>query len=126
MTHDIRMLSRGGVVAKVFLSHASGEVALTDEVHRWLIEEGHEVFQHQHPRDGILTGEDWEQRLHERLHWADAVVCLVTSAYLTSMWCTAEVGAARSRGTRLLPLCAGPRLIHPLLTSTQSATASPV
>ncbi len=112
-------------MAKVFLSHASGEVALTHKVHRWLAEEGHEVFQYQHPRDGILIGEDWEQRLYERLRWADAVVCLVTSAYLTSMWCTAEVGAARARGIRLLPLCAGPRLIHPLLTSTQHIDLDP-
>ena len=33
-------------------------------------------------RDGIVVGEEWEQRLHERLRWADAVVCLLTSAYL--------------------------------------------
>lgn len=112
-------------MAKVFLSYASGDVVLAREVRGWLVEEGHKVFQYQHLRDGVPAGEEWEQRLYERLRWADAVVCLVTSAYLESMWCTAEVGAARSRGIRLLPLCPEPRVIHPLLASTQHIDLKP-
>ena len=61
----------------------------------------------------------WEQRLYERLRWADAVVCLVTSAYRGSAWCTAEVGIARSLGSRLLPVLAEPGQTHPLLQSSQ-------
>jgi hypothetical protein len=49
-------------------------------VHQWLIDDGHEAFLDQDPRVGIAVGEQWEQRLHERLQWAQAVVCLVTSA----------------------------------------------
>jgi WD40 repeat protein len=113
------MASWGGAVAKVFLSHASPDIVLTREVHRWLVEEGHEVFQHQHPRDGIPLGEEWEQQLYERLRWADAVVCVVTSTFLVSTWCAAEVGITRSLGSRLLPLCAEPGVTHPLLRSTQ-------
>jgi energy-coupling factor transporter ATP-binding protein EcfA2 len=48
-------------------------------------------------------------------------VCLVTAAYLASPWCTAEVGIARSRGSRLLPLLAEPGAVHPLLQSTHYA-----
>ena len=70
-------------------------------------------------RDGIVVGEEWEQRLHERLRWADAVVCLLTSAYARSTWCTAEVGIAQSRGSRLLPVRAEPGVTHPLLTAVQ-------
>ena len=69
-------------MARVFVSHASEDAALADEVHRWLVQDGHEVFLDQDLRDGIVVGEEWEQRLHERLRWADAVVCVVTSAYL--------------------------------------------
>jgi hypothetical protein len=47
------------------------------------------------------------------------MVCVVTSAYLASTWCTAEVGIARSQGSRLLPLFAEPNVVHPLLKSTQ-------
>ncbi|MBV9142433.1 MAG: TIR domain-containing protein [Pseudonocardiales bacterium] len=69
--------------------------------------------------DGIAVGEKWRQRLHERLRWADAVVCVVTSAYLASRWCTAEAAISWSRGSRLLPLRAEPRVADPLLSSLQ-------
>jgi hypothetical protein len=56
--------------------------------------EGHEVFLDRDLRDGIPVSEQWERRLHERLRWADAVLCVVISAYLGSVWCSAEVGIA--------------------------------
>jgi hypothetical protein len=91
------------------------------DVHGWLVQEGHEAFLDLDLHEGIAVGEEWEQRLYERLRWADAVVCVVTSAYLASPWCTAEVGIARSQGSRLLPLLAEPGAVHPLLRSTQYA-----
>ena len=106
-------------MAGVFVSYASEDLALAGEVHRWLVEAGHQVFLDQNPRDGIALGEPWRARLHERLRWADAVVCVVTSAYLTSTWCAAEVATAQARGSRLLPLHAEPDLAHPLLTDVQ-------
>jgi WD40 repeat protein len=106
-------------MARVFVSHASSDGELAHEVYQWLRQDGHEVFLDQDLHDGIAVGEEWEQRLYERLRWADAVVCVLTSAYLASPWCTAEVGIARSQGSRLLPLLAEPDVVHPLLTSTQ-------
>ena len=67
--------------------------------------------------DGIGVGEEWEQRLHERLRWADAVVCLVTSAYRGVDVVFAEVAIALSRGSRVLPVRAEPGVRHPLLTA---------
>jgi len=112
-------------MAKVFVSHASNDRELAHEVHRWLSHDGHQVFLDQDLQDGIVVGEAWEQRLYERLRWADAVVCVVTSGYLASPWCTAEVGIARSQGSRLLPLLAEPGAVHPLLTSTQYTRLGP-
>ena len=66
-------------MARVFVSHSSADTALADEVHRWLVADGHKVFLDQDLRDGLVVGEEWEQRLHERLRWADAVVCVLTS-----------------------------------------------
>src|SRR5687768_14387829 len=63
-------------MARVFLSHASEDHRLAHEVLGWLAEAGHEVFLDQDLRAGIAVGEEWEQRLFERLRWADAVVCL--------------------------------------------------
>jgi len=106
-------------VARVFVSHAREDLAVASKVYRWLIEAGHEVFLARDLRDGITVGEQWEQRLHDELQRADAVVCLVTSAYLGSVWCAAEIATARARGSRLLPVKAEPGVTHPLLTTVQ-------
>ncbi|MBV9012081.1 MAG: PD40 domain-containing protein [Pseudonocardiales bacterium] len=108
-------------MARVFISHASEDGEYAAELHEWLVGAGHEVFLDRALRDGIRVGEQWQQRLHERLRWADAVVCVVTRAYLASAWCAAEVGSALSRGSRVLPVQAEPGVSHPLLTSLQYA-----
>ncbi len=106
-------------MARVFVSHAGEDGAQAGEMHQWLVEAGHEVFLDQDLHDGIAPGEEWEKRLHERLRWANAVICVVTSAYLDSTWCAAEIGIARSLGIQLLPLRVEPVVTHPLLTSVQ-------
>ncbi len=108
-------------MARVFISHSSNDRELADELHGWLTGDGNEVFLDHDLRQGIAVGEEWEHRLHERLRWADAVVCVVTAAYIASAWCAAEVGVARSRGSRLLPLLAERGVTHPLLPSTHYA-----
>ena len=47
------------------------------------------------------------------------MVCLLTAAYVRSTWCSAEVGIAQSRGSRLVPVQAEPGVRHPLLGSVQ-------
>ena len=112
-------------MARVFISHASEDSAFAEQVYGWLIDDGHEVFSNQNLRDGIGVGEDWEQRLYERLRWADAVVCVITTAYVNSPWCSAEVAIARSRGSRLLPVLAESGVTeHPLLETLQYADAA--
>jgi hypothetical protein len=106
-------------VARVFVSHSSKDSGLAAEVHGWLVAHGHDVFLDRDLADGIAVGEDWQQRLHEQLRRADAMVCLVTSAYVSSVWCAAEVGIAQSRGSRVLPLLIEPGVAHPLLRSVQ-------
>nr|WP_261326261.1 TIR domain-containing protein [Modestobacter marinus] len=106
-------------MARVFVSHSGEDTALAGEVHRWLIDDGHDVFLDQDLDGGIRVGEEWERRLHERLRWADAVVCVLTSAYLESVWCSAEVAIAHSRGSRVLPVRAEPEVSHPLVKSLQ-------
>lgn len=86
---------------------------------QWLVDGGHEVFLDQDLRDGIALGEPWEQRPHERLRWANAVVCVITSVYRDLVWCAAEIGAAQSRDSQQLSLRAGPNAVHPLLTALQ-------
>jgi hypothetical protein len=115
-------------VEKVFISHASEDASAAAELQRWLVDAGHHVFLDRDLRSGIAVGDEWQPRLHERLRWADAMVCVVTSAYLTSIWCSAEVGAAQSRGSRVLPVLveAGvvTRCCKTSNTSTQQRTAA--
>jgi conflict system STAND superfamily ATPase/TIR domain-containing protein len=114
------------VVAKVFISHASEDIAVAWELHQWLIEGDHEVFLDQDPRDGIAVGTDpWNQRLQDRLRWANAMVSVVTSAYVASEWCSAEVNHARLLGTRLLPVRAELGIAHVLLKSIQHTDLTP-
>src|SRR3954447_5643261 len=111
--------SRGRAMARVFVSHSGKDASLADEVHRWLVDDGHQAFLDEDLYDGIRVGDQWEQRLHERLRWADAMVCVLTSNYLTSVWCTAELAIAQWRGSRVLPVRAEPELDHPLVHSLQ-------
>ncbi|HEX4100925.1 MAG TPA: TIR domain-containing protein, partial [Pseudonocardiaceae bacterium] len=106
-------------MARVFISYASEDIVLAREVRRWLDDDHHEVFLAQGLREGIGAGERWRSRLHERLRWADAVVCVVTSSYVASPWCAAEVGAALSWGSRLVPVLAESGVVHPPLSDLQ-------
>ncbi len=108
-------------MARVFVSYASQDRECAAQLHQWLVAEGHEVFLDRDPGNGIAVGEEWDKRLHERLRWADAVVCVVTSAAVASTWCTAEISVALSRGSRVLPVLAEPRVGHPLLPCVQYA-----
>jgi len=107
-------------VGRVFLSHSGKDDKLSSELHAWLAEH-HEVFLDKHQRDGITTGDEWEERLYERLRWADVVVCAVTSNHVSSRWCFAEVAIAKALGRRLLPLTAEVGVRHPLLEPIQHA-----
>jgi WD40 repeat protein len=90
-------------VANVFISHSSADIGWAREIYGWLKDDHHEVFLDQHHQDGIPAGDDWRQRLNERLRWADAVVCVVTPSFVKSAWCAAEVGAAYVLGSEILP-----------------------
>ncbi len=112
-------------MARVFISHASVDTGWAEQVRGWLAEDGHETFLDQHQDDGILPGEDWEKRLYSELQAADAVVCVVTESYVQSVWCAAEIGAARALGAELLPVrfSAGDEL-HTLLKTLQALDAA--
>ena len=106
-------------MVRVFISHAREDSTIADELHEWLTSAGHRTFLDHNLHVGIAVGENWQERLHDRLRWADAVVCVVTSSYLASVWCAAEVAIAQSRGSKILPVSAEPDVEHPLLRSLQ-------
>ena len=120
-----RSLSREAVVANVFISHAGADTGLAEQVCRWLVEDGHRPFLDRDRDDGVLPGEDWEERLYRELRKADAVVCVVTPAYVRSVWCAAEIGAARGLGSQLLPVrFSADGVRHTLLTPIYDVDAT--
>jgi WD40 repeat protein len=109
------------VVAHIFISYATRDRPVADEVSSWLRAAGHEPFLDNDLRDGISVGEDWEQRLYRELRRADAVIGVVTSSFVASNWCSAELGVAGALGCRLLPLRAEAGVVHPLMPRLQYA-----
>jgi type II secretory pathway predicted ATPase ExeA len=108
-------------VAHIFISYATSDRPVAYEVSSWLRPAGHELFLAHDLRDGVNVGEDWEQRLYHELRQVDAVIAVVTSSFVASNWCSAEVGIAGALGCRLLPLRAEAGVMHPLMPRLQYA-----
>ncbi|OHV37632.1 hypothetical protein CC117_16775 [Parafrankia colletiae] len=101
----------------MFISYARGDAAVGGLLRERITEAGHHVFLDTDPDRGVRIGEDWEQRLYRELRAADALVAVVTSRYVVSSWCLAELAVARSRSAVLLPLLAEQGVALPLLSS---------
>jgi WD40 repeat protein len=112
-------------VARVFVSHATADLAIAETVRDWLRGERHQVFLDRDLDAGLRVGQRWKSRLYAELRAADAVVCVLTAAYLDSPWCTAEVGIADALGSRLLPLQVTPGLSSALLADRQYVEFGP-
>jgi WD40 repeat protein/type II secretory pathway predicted ATPase ExeA len=109
------------IVAHIFISYATPDRPVADEVSDWLRAAGHEPFLDHDLRDGISVGEDWKQRLYRELREVDAVIGVVTSSFVASNWCSAELGIADALGCRLMPLQAEAGVVHPLMRELQNA-----
>ena len=88
-------------MARIFLSHSSANdveaVALGD----WLTTEGwDDFFLDLDPERGIAAGERWERRLHEAANRCEAVLFLVSRAWLDSPWCLKEFTLAQKLNKR--------------------------
>ncbi|MGH3887835.1 MAG: TIR domain-containing protein, partial [Pseudonocardiaceae bacterium] len=106
-------------MVRVFISYATPDRAIADEVANWLRAADQEPFLAHDLRNGIGAGEDWKQRLYDELREVDVVIGVVTSSFVASPWCSAELGIADARGCRLMPLRAQPRVEHPLIQDRQ-------
>jgi WD40 repeat protein/energy-coupling factor transporter ATP-binding protein EcfA2 len=108
-------------VARVFVSFATPDLPVAEEVADWLLRDGHDVFLDRDAVSGIRAGEQWRQRLYNELRRDDAVISIVTPASIASVWCAAEVGIADALGCLLIPLLATGDARHPLLDHRQYA-----
>jgi WD40 repeat protein len=92
-------------MSRIFLSHSSknndSAVALRD----WLAGQGwDDVFLDLDPNRGIAAGDRWERALNQAALRCEAVLFLVSRAWLTSDWCLKEFNLAHRLNKRLFGL----------------------
>lgn len=101
-------------MSTIFISHRSTDNAEAKELRAWLAGEGHsDLFLDLDPMDGIPGGVDWEQRLYRELRRCQALLIVLTPAWLESKWCSNELAIAREKGkavfvARVKPCTGGP------------------
>jgi hypothetical protein len=90
-------------VSRIFLSHSSANNAEAVALRDWLSDSGwkDEIFLDLDPRRGIAAGERWERKLHEAANRCEAVLFLVSKAWLASVWCRKELNLAHSLNKQL-------------------------
>jgi formylglycine-generating enzyme required for sulfatase activity len=93
-------------VSRIFLSHSSTNNAEAVALRDWLEREGwkDEIFLDLDPQGGIPAGERWERALNEAANRCEAVLFLVSKAWLDSDWCIKEFNLAHHLNKRLFGL----------------------
>lgn len=97
------MLLPGAVfLSRIFLSHSSADNGPTIALRDWLVAEGwSDLFVDVDPERGIVPGERWERALNEAASRCEAVLILLSKAWLDSRWCMNELNLARRLNKRL-------------------------
>jgi formylglycine-generating enzyme required for sulfatase activity/Tfp pilus assembly protein PilF len=89
-------------VSRIFVSHSSDNNAQAIALSRWLEQEGwNDIFLDLDPERGIKAGERWEDALRDAADRCEAVLFLVSRAWLASEWCRDEFRLARHLRKRL-------------------------
>jgi formylglycine-generating enzyme required for sulfatase activity len=87
----------------IFLSHSSTNNSEAVALRDWLAGNGwkDEIFLDLDPQRGIAAGERWERALNEAANRCEAVLFLVSRAWLGSGWCRKEYELAHRLNKRL-------------------------
>jgi WD40 repeat protein len=88
-------------LARIFISHSSADNAEAISLSGWLTAEGWEdLFLDLDPARGIAAGERWEIALNEAANRCEAVLFLISRAWLSSRWCLRELTLAQKLNKR--------------------------
>jgi WD40 repeat protein len=101
--------SRERRMSRLFISHSSVNNAAAVALGRWLSEQGFDdVFLDIDPDRGLAPGERWQEALKAAADRCEAVLFLVSPAWLASKWCLAEFLLAKSLHKRIFGLIIEP------------------
>lgn len=89
-------------MSRIFISHSSRDNAQAIALRDFLVTEGwSDLFLDLDPDGGIAPGERWERTLNEAARCCEAVLFLISKAWLASRWCLNEMNLARRLNKRL-------------------------
>ncbi len=92
-------------MARIFISHSSADDFAARAVVDWLAREGwDDVFLDFSTQQGIAPGERWRQALHDAANRCEAVIFLVSRAWLDSEWCRREFVLAARLNKRMFAM----------------------
>jgi hypothetical protein len=96
-------------VSRLFISHSSVNNAAAIALRDWLAEHGwDDVFLDIDPEHGLVAGQRWQEALKVAADRCEAVLFLVSPAWLKSRWCLAEFLLAKSLHKRIFGLIVEP------------------
>jgi formylglycine-generating enzyme required for sulfatase activity len=89
--------------SRIFISHSSANNDAAVVLFDWLEAQGwkDEIFLDVTPEHGIGAGQRWESKLNEAADRCEAVLFLVSKAWLGSVWCRRELNLAHRLNKRL-------------------------
>jgi WD40 repeat protein/CHASE3 domain sensor protein len=89
----------------IFLSHSSRNNAQALALRDWLSTHGwDDLFLDLDPERGIVAGERWERALHQAASRCDAVLFLISRAWIDSDWCRREFRLAQRLNKQIFGL----------------------
>src|ERR1700690_2225284 len=92
-------------MSRIFLSHSSKDNDRAIALRDWLAAQGwDDVFLDLDPQRGIAAGDRWERSLNQAALRCEAVLFLVSRAWLASDWCLREFHLAHRLNKRLFGL----------------------
>ncbi len=96
-------------MALLFVSHSNKDNNLAADLKLWVNSIGYaEVFLDFDKHSGFGAGTDWERRLYSEIEQCQAVIIVLTPAWLESKWCFAEFTQARALGKPIFPVIMSP------------------
>ncbi len=96
-------------MARIFLSHSSGNNAAAIALRDWLIGHGwDDLFLDLDPGRGLKAGERWQAALKQAAERCELVIFLVSAEWAASKWCLAEFLLAKNLNKRVFGVIVEP------------------